>query len=161
MSQLTFASIPGFFDLGDAAIAGGQALTDDAIAKISHNAKFGAVRCERIYMGFYKHGDTVGTPPSPVDGYAYTRAEIQYDFRVFSTRAPGLGFVSGQAARPPIASAQNSSFYFGNYDIDDSTGLVYCETHYFDQGVQPETTTNDGILKVYALCQRSSLNVAN
>ena len=31
MSQLTMASIPGFFDIADSAIAGGQPLTDDSI----------------------------------------------------------------------------------------------------------------------------------
>ena len=52
MSQMLMSSIPGFFDLADSTIAGGRPLTDYALAKISHNAKFGAVRCEIIYMGF-------------------------------------------------------------------------------------------------------------
>ena len=75
MSQMLMSSIPGFFDLADSTIPGGQPLTDYALAKISHNAKFGAVRCEIIYMGFYGPGDTVAPPVSPVDGYSYSYAE--------------------------------------------------------------------------------------
>ena len=65
MSQLSFASIPGFFDLADVAIAAGQPLTDDSISKISHNAKFGVVRAEQFYMGFYRNGDVVPTAAPP------------------------------------------------------------------------------------------------
>ncbi len=161
MSQLTFSAIPGFFDIADAAIVGGQPLTDDSIAKISHNAKFGAIRCEIIYMGFFANGNTVGTPISPVDGYAYTRAEVMYHFNRYDSRAPGPGFVAGQAAKPPSASSQASQIYhFGPWDIDDSTGIVSLQTSYFVTG-GAETVTNDGIIKVYAMCQRSSVNVAN
>jgi len=38
---------------------------------------------------FYKHGDTVGTPLSPVDGYAYDQTEIVYEYSLYSTRRPG------------------------------------------------------------------------
>src|SRR5579875_2738055 len=78
MSQLTFTAIPGFFDLADSAIAGNQPLTDDSLQKISHNAKFAAVRCEVIFMGFYANGNTVPAPVSPVDGYVYSRAECVF-----------------------------------------------------------------------------------
>ncbi len=160
MSQLTFASVPGFFDLPNTAIAAGVALTDDSIQKISDNAKAGAVRCEDIYMGFFKHGDTVGLPTSPVDGYAYSRSEIHYRFNRYSNRAPGAGFVSGQAAAPAQASTQPASLYnFGAWDIDDSTGVVSLHTSYWDGST--ETSTNDGIIKVYAVCQRLSVNEAN
>ncbi|HLW79360.1 MAG TPA: hypothetical protein VKU44_07150, partial [Terriglobia bacterium] len=70
MSQLTFSQIPGFFDIADSVLAGGQPLTDDDMTKISHNAKFAAVRTELLFMGFYKPGDTIPAPVSPVDGYA-------------------------------------------------------------------------------------------
>lgn len=159
MSQLTFSSIPGFFDLLDSAIAAGQPLTDDAITKISHNAKAAAVRNERIYMGFFKHGDTVGLPTSPVDGYSYARSEVQYDFTRYAIRAPAAGFVSGQAARPAQASSQPASLYWFVTDINDSTGVVFMQTNYWDGS--HETPTNDGIVKVYAVCQRLSVNEAN
>lgn len=159
MSQLTFSSIPGFFDLADTAIAAGQPLTDDAITKISHNAKAAAVRNERIYMGFFKNGDTVGLPSSPVDGYSYSRAEVQYDFTRYAIRAPAAGFVSGQAARPAQANSQPAGLYWFVTDVDDATGAVFMQTSYWNGST--ETITNDGIVKVYAVCQRLSVNEAN
>ncbi len=160
MSQLTFSSIPGFFDLGDAAIAGGQALTDDSISKISHNAKFGAVRCELIYMGFFTAGNTVPTPTSPVDGYVYSRSEVMYIPILASSRSPAAGFVPGQAAFPTLATTDPGT---GNLiicpyqlDINDTTGVVTCQTYWSVSGAE-----NQGTVKVYAMCQRSSVNTAN
>ncbi len=164
MAQLTFASIPGFFDLGDSAIVGGQPLTDDAIGKISHNAKFGAVRCEIIYMGFYANGNTVPTPISPVDGYAYSRSEVMYVWSIYTNRTPAAGFVPGQAAPAPISASQAGNLYNfpGGWDINDATGVVSLKTTYNSNfSGLTEVVTNDGIIKVYALCQRSSVNVAN
>jgi hypothetical protein len=53
-------------------------LTDDSTSKISHNAKFAAVHCKIIYMGFCTAGNTASTPTSFVDGYAYSRSEVMY-----------------------------------------------------------------------------------
>ncbi len=160
MSQLTFSAIPGFFDIADSAIVGGQPLTDDSISKISHNAKFGAVRCEIIYMGFYKPGDTVGTPTSPVDGYAYARAECMYIPIFASSRSPAAGFVSGQAAFPALATTDpgTGSLIICPYqiDINDSTGVLTCQTYWSTSGAE-----NQGTVKVYAMCQRSSVNTGN
>lgn len=160
MSQLTFTAIPGFFDLADSAIAGNQPLTDDSLQKISHNAKFAAVRCEVIFMGFYTNGNTVPAPASPVDGYAYSRGEVQLLGMIYSSRAPAAGFIPGQAALPPL---ENNSAGQGNliaspyiYDIDDATGVVTYESYWTTNGAIAE-----GTLKVYAVCQRSSLNQNN
>src|SRR5437868_10026962 len=104
MSQLNFSAIPGFFDIVDSVLAGGQPLTDDAILKISHNAKFAAVRTEIIFMGYYRPGDTVPVPVSPVDGYTYSRTECMYLPLLASSRSPGAGFVSGQTSFPALAT---------------------------------------------------------
>lgn len=157
MSQLTFSAIPGFFDLADSAIAGNQPLTDDSLQKISHNAKFAAVRCEIIFMGYFTNGDTVPVPSSPVDGYTYSRAEAQMMGFVYSSRAPAAGFIAGQAAPPALVNNSNGT---GNviaspyqFDIDDATGVVTYETYWSGNGAQAE-----GTIKVFAVCQRSSLN---
>src|SRR4051794_17310138 len=121
MSQLLLNAVPGFTDLDEATIAAEEVLTDDALVKICQNAKFAAVRCERIFMGFYKNGDTVGLPVSPVDGYTYRQDEVLYDWSLYSTRAPGTGFVSGQADPPAISSTQPANLYWVKVDIDDST----------------------------------------
>ncbi len=160
MAQLTFASIPGFFDLADSTIVGGQPLTDDAIAKVSHNAKFAAVRHESIYMGFYRNGDVVGVPVSPVDGYAYTRAECLFFLIHASTLSPAAGFVVGQASFPGLASQAGSGTIIATpYQmfIESSTstgtpGRITLSNYYSTSGA-----VNEGTVAVYCLAMRSSV----
>jgi hypothetical protein len=165
MSQLSLASIPGFFDIADSAMAAGQAVTDDILLKLSHNAKFAAVRGKQIYMGFYANGNTVPTPVDPDDGYAYARSECQFVWLIYSNRAPGAGFIPGQQLPAPIASSQAGNLYNfpGGWDINDATGLVSLRTTYNTAtgGGLTEVVNNDGIVKVYANCLRSSINVAD
>ncbi len=159
MSQMTFISTAGITDIVDSQVlAATDVVTDDSLCKIAQNAQAAIVRIETIPMGFYKHGDTVGTPVSPVDGYPYSRNEIQYLFTWFSTRAPAQGFVSGQGTRPVIAVGQPTSFYWKTADIDDSTGNVSLQVSYFAQGVAAETISHDGIIKAVCVCQRASVN---
>ena len=160
MAQMIMSAEPDFFDLPDSSFAVDQPVTDDLLVKLNHNAKFGAVRCEYIFMGYYKHGDTVPVPASPVDGYGYSRDELLFDFRLVSTRGAGATFVSGQATPPPIASSQPANLYYFVCDVDDATGNVSIIVSYFKQG-GAETVTNDGIVKVYAICQRQSVNTSS
>lgn len=163
MSQLTLTSVPGFSDLADAAISGNVALTDDSMQKISHNAKFGSVRLECIYMGFYGHGDTIPTPVSPVDGYAYARAECSFTWMIYSNRSRAAPYTPGQQLPPPQASGQpqNGLYNFpGGWDINDLTGVVNLRTSYYSGG-GAEVVTTDGIIKVYCMAQRSSVSSAN
>jgi hypothetical protein len=160
MSQLTMSAIPGFFDLADSALAGGQPLTDDSILKISHNAKFGAVRCEVIYMGFYTSGNTVPTPTSPVDGYGYQRSECAFIPILASSRQPAAGFVPGQASFPALSSSDlgtgNLLIVPYQLDINDSTGVLTCQVFFSGNAAQ-----NQGTAKVYCIATRSSVNVNN
>lgn len=160
MSQLTFAAIPGFFDLADSALAGGQPLTDDSLIKINQNAKFAAVRTELLFMGFFQPGDTVPTPVSPVDGYIYSRNECLFLPILVSSRSPAAGFVSGQEAFPALSSVDAGT---GNLivvpyqlDIDDSTGVLTCKTYWSGSGAEDE-----GTVKIYCAGIRSSINVAD
>jgi hypothetical protein len=158
MSDLVFSTPPAFSDLADSDIVANKALTDDAIQKISNNAKFSAVRPERIYLGHYKHGDTVPFPVSPVDGYAYSSGEVLFDFELYSTRAPGVGFISGVSTSPPIASTQSGNLLSWIADIDNTTGVVSLTTVYLKGvaiGPGVSISSNDGIVKVYAICQRT------
>ncbi|HEX5481384.1 MAG TPA: hypothetical protein VFZ08_02005 [Terriglobia bacterium] len=160
MSQLTFSAVPGFFDLADSAIAGNQPLTDDSLQKISHNAKFAAVRCEMIYMGFYGSGDTVPVPVSPVDGYAYSRGECMFIPVFASSRQPAPGFIPGQDTFPALSNVDLGSggLVVVPYvvDISDATGFITCQVFFTTGGAQSQ-----GTVKVYAVCQRSSLNQNN
>lgn len=160
MSQLTFSQIPGFFDIADSVLTGGNPLTDDAILKISHNAKFAAVRTELLFMGFFKPGDTVPAPVSPVDGYAYSRAECLFLPIFASSRSPAAGFVSGQATFPVLSNNDPGQ---GNLivvpyqlDINDTTGSVTCQTYWSTSGAE-----NQGVVKVYCVAVRSSINVSD
>jgi hypothetical protein len=162
MSQLTWSAINGFFDLADTVLDPDQPVTDDLMKKISHNAKAGAVRAEIIYMGFYKDGNTVGVPSSPVDGYAYVRSEITYIWAEYSNRVPAGGFTPGQATPPALSSSNGGAGYIQHksYDVHDENGDVdlNIEYHVQDGG---STMTKDGTIKVWAICQRQSVNQAN
>jgi hypothetical protein len=157
MSQLTFSTIPGFFDIADSVLAGGQPLTDDAMLKLSHNAKFAAVRTEIVFMGYFQPGDTVPAPVSPVDTYSYSRAECMYLPILVSTRSPAAGFTSGQMSFPPLASTDpgQGSLIVVPYhlDVNNATGVVTCQTYWSTSG--PE---NQGLVKVYCIAIRSSVN---
>jgi hypothetical protein len=160
MSQLTLSAVPGFFDLSDAVLAGGNPLTDDAILKISHNAKFAAVRTEVIYMGFFQSGDTVPTPISLVDGYAYARAECLYLGTLASSRSPAAGFQSGQRSFPVLTNNDpgQGTLVIVPYqlDINDATGVVTCQTYWSASGAE-----NQGVVKVHCIAVRSSVNAAS
>jgi hypothetical protein len=160
MSQLTLSSIPGFFDIADTVLTGNQPLTDDSLLKMSQNAKFAAVRPEVIFMGFYQPGDTVPTPQSPVDGYAYARVECMFIPLFASSRSPAAGFVSGQQSFPVLSSTDSGQ---GNLisvpyqlDVNDATGRVTCQTYWSASGVESQ-----GLVKVYCIAMRSSVNVSN
>jgi len=160
MSQLTFSEQPGIVDLADATFDQDNPVTDVGLKQINHNAKFGAVRPEPIYMGWYKNGDVIPTPLSPVDGYAYSRAECNFDIIGFATRAPAPGFVPGQAARPAQANANGGagSLYWQFFDVNDFTGAVYTAVSYWDGS---EHITSDGMVKIRCQAIRASVNVAN
>jgi hypothetical protein len=76
----------------------------------------------------------------------------------YSNRPPQAGYTPGQATPPAQAINQPSSIYnFGPWDINDANGLVSLQTTYWDGKV--ETVTHDGTVKVFAVCQRLSVNL--
>ncbi len=163
MSQLTISVQPGFFDIADSTLVAGNPLTDTIMTEISHNAKFGAVRFEKIYMGYYANGNTVSPPQSPVDGYQYSYPECSFSIQGFCTRAPAPGFVPGQLAFPAIADtnqgASTGTILMCAYDINDVNGLVTITMDYWATSSGEEYNTNDGFVKVFVNCQRSSLTL--
>lgn len=160
MSQLTLGAAPTFNDISEDLLVAAQPLRQGAIQHISHNAKFGTVRKECIYEGFFKHGNTVPVSTSPIDGYVYSRAEITYKVMLFHTRQANGAFTPGQKGKPTVVFAQVANLYWWDFDIDDATGVVSCSVSYYKEG-GAETITNHGIVKVYAICQRSSDNANN
>lgn len=158
MSQLLIGTSPTYNDLSDSVLLANNPLTQDAIGKVANNIKMGVVRPETIFMGFYKNGDTVPAPISPVDGYVYTvSTEVTWHLIFYSTRAAGIGFQSGQSTAPPIAASQGGVQYWWTADIN-SSGVVATSVGYINNG-GTEVDGNDGMVKIYAVCQRTGPTV--
>jgi hypothetical protein len=160
---LTLSAIPVYNDIADANLVGGQFFTDQSIQQISANAKFAAVRKEVIYLGFFWHGCIIAPPVSPVDGYQYLISECQFDWMIYSNRSPSGTFTPGQTTPPSQSNSQpqNGPYNFpGEWDINDLTGVVNLRTSYYSGG-GAEVVNTDGIIKVYAMCQRGSVSQGN
>jgi hypothetical protein len=162
MSQLTYSTVPAPTDVADSTFDAGLPLVWQALAQISDNARLAAVRPELIYMGWYKDGDLLPLPISPVDGYVYERAEVRNLIQGFSTQPP-IVFTSGQATRPALGPSQGLKIDYVVFDIDDSLGQVLCNVYYESAnpgfpGGGASGLTGDGCLKVMAVCTRMLAN---
>lgn len=160
MAQLTFAVMPGFVDLPDSALAADQPLTDYSMTKISNNAKFAAVRPETFY-GWYKNGESVLLPASAVDGYQYSRPELEYEVAAWSSRSPAADAATNGAATKPARADLNDgpgSLFLMDFWVEEKNeanpGLVHCEVHYWNNG--NEIVTNGGFVKVRTIATRLS-----
>jgi hypothetical protein len=77
-----------FVDLAESLFDAGAPLRDDAAAVANQNAKYAALRPE-FFVAEYHHGAVVPTPTSPIDGYAYTRDELEYAFELVDSASYG------------------------------------------------------------------------
>ncbi len=163
--SLTMAAVPAFWTdpEPDASLVGGLPLGQTLLRHLNQNAKFGIVRFERFFMGFWANGAAVSLPTSPVDGYAYTRPEVTYQALWASTGATPGGFNNGQTTFPSTSSPSiDGRLLWMAKDIDDSSGVVSIQVNYGTADPPGGgTTTNDGIVKVYAIGQRGSINQAS
>ncbi len=156
MSQLTFATVPGFVDLPDSTLAADEPLTDYAVTKISNNAKFAAVRPEMFY-GWYRNGQTVQLPTSPVDGYTYAREELEYEVAAWCSRSPS-GATDGATTKPARANLNDGpgTLFLMDFWVEErneaNPGLVHCEVSYWNSG--SEVFTNGGFVKVRTIATR-------
>lgn len=160
MAQLTWATQPGAVDLPDSNLATDQPLTDYSLTKISNNAKFAAVRPETFY-GWYKDGETVQIPTSPVDGYVYSRQELEYEVAAWDSRPPASGqAANGAIAKPPRATVNSAAgtlfdmFFYVEEKNDANPGLAHCFVSYWDNGTEHQTSS--GMVKVRAIATRLS-----
>lgn len=101
---LTMALTPGFCAPLDCALQDTQYVSDDTLVKLNHSIKFAAIRKEVFNMGYYHDGDSIPTPVSPVDSYAYTVDECMFIPLLGSACPVTGGFVEGQGAFPLLAS---------------------------------------------------------
>ncbi|HZT71508.1 MAG TPA: hypothetical protein VFC10_17405 [Terriglobia bacterium] len=160
MGQMTFATVPGFVDLPDSVLQADQPLTDYDLTKINNNAKFAAVRPE-VFYGWYKNGETVIIPTSPVDGYVYARQELEYEVAAWCSRSPAGGAATNGALVKPARANTNDApgtLFLMDFWVEEkneaSPGLVHCEVHYWDNGT--EYPTNGGFVKVRTIATRLS-----
>jgi len=161
MAQLTFSQQPGAVDLVDSTFDQDKPVTDVALKQLNQNAKFGMVRVE-FFQGYYKNGETVALPVSPVDGYAYARAELRYVWSVYSTR-PATGATNGTANPPALGSEQIGGGGVDGVDVftayvehknSTNRGLVHCQIIMGDGTNQ--TITSSGVLYVTTIAERLS-----
>lgn len=158
MAQLIWATVPGAVDLPDSNLAADQPLTDYSLTKISNNAKFAAVRPETFY-GWYKNGETVQIPTSPVDGYVYTRSELEYEVAAWCSRSPN-GATNGALTKPARGDVNDAAgvLYLMDFWVEEKNeanpGLVHCYVSYWDSGT--EHPTSGGFVKVRTVATRLS-----
>jgi len=147
---LTLQTPPGFADLPNSALAANQPAFAINAAKISENAAFGMVRTE-VFNGLYINGDTVALPISPIDGYVYSRNELIYFYNIRNTTNPVSHWLS----------APTQTLFYGEWNVDQTTGAVACFEVYRHSGIHPNlTTSNDGKLEVWTVAQRQLTNLA-
>jgi len=143
MSVLTLQSSPGFTDVQDSALVANAYAYGFKLAQISDNAAFGMCGLE-VFVGDYKHGDTVLLPVSATDGYVYQRSELLYVWTVLNSVSPQSGWISAV-----------DSLWFTNWNVDQTTGVVFSEEWYRRSGNHANPTkTNDGTLRVFTIAQR-------
>ena len=154
-----WSTVPGAVDIPDANLEADQPVTDYSLTKISNNAKFAAVRPETFY-GWYRNGETVALPTSPVDGYHYTRAELEYEVAAWCSRSP-VGPTNGALTKPARANGNGGAgnLYLMDFWVEEkneaSPGLVHSLVSYYIEG-GAETLTNDGFVKVRTIATRLS-----
>jgi hypothetical protein len=158
MAQLIWSTVPGAVDLPDSNLAADQPLTDYSLTKISNNAKFAAVRPETFY-GWYRNGETVQIPTSPVDGYVYTRSELEYEVAAWCSRSPN-GATNGALTKPARGDVNDAPgvLYLMDFWVEEKNeanpGLVHCYVSYWDSGT--EHPTSGGFVKVRTVATRLS-----
>ena len=134
---ITATGTVSFTDLNaNVFLPGKPPLDDDALVMV-RNSKFAALRPE-FFITTQAHGTTVPLPTSPIDSYAYARAELIYLYARSDTAAPGS-----------IGSLLTLHGF-----IRQDTGAVTLNTLYFNQG-GAQTNTNNGTFRVMTVALRS------
>jgi hypothetical protein len=135
---ITATGTVSFTDLNaNVFLPGKPPLDDDALVMV-RNSKFAALRPE-FFVTTQTHGTTVALPTSPIDGYAYARAELIYLYARSDTAAPGA-----------IGSLLTLHGF-----IRQDTGAVTINTLYFEPPKGDQTNTNNGTFRVVTVGLRS------
>ncbi len=134
---ITATGTVSFTDLNaNVFLPGKPPLDDDALVMV-RNSKFAALRPE-FFVTTQAHGTTVPLPTSPIDSYAYARAELIYLYSRNDTAAPGA-----------IGSLLTLHGF-----IRQDTGAVTLNTLYYRQG-GAITNPNNGTFRVVTVALRT------
>jgi hypothetical protein len=120
-----------------------NALHAMTLAQTASNAALGMVRPEFFY-DVVVDGDTVPTPVSTVDGYAYQRDELMYIYTQITTFSANTGWTTA----PGI-------LFYCMWDVDPLSGKVTIKEVYHPDGNTPVNSTSDGELIVLTVAQRA------
>jgi hypothetical protein len=146
--NLVLSTVPTYADVPDSELTSDAAVTQGILQNLNENAKFSVVNSEAIYLGEFVDGNTVPTPVSPADGYAYSYAEVMF---CFSWRWTPQGSAYGQ---PPLAQGQLAPF---KCSINASTGVVSITVEMIDDAGNLTTESGWGRVQVVAFCSRAGV----
>lgn len=142
--------IPGFSDLPDNVLQAEDPAFALHVGEIATNATFGMVRME-VFPCMQIHGDTVALPTSCLDGYKYSRAELNYIWTVQNSTDHSTNWISGP-----------DSLWFANWNVNQVTGEVFSE-EWYERSSTADTRlaakSNDGLLMVFTIAQRQKTNM--
>jgi len=124
---------------------------------------------EVFFLGFYRDGGYVGVLgnelrfKSPIDKYQYEQKQVFYIWSLFWSRQPaalnddGSPFVDGQLTIPaiPVSNSGPGEILFLNFVVNQNDGSVTCQVTYRLEASGVATDTNDGVLAIFAQCQRA------
>jgi hypothetical protein len=153
LATLTLTAHPSYFDHPDGTFYTDRPLNQRLIQEMNRSAKYGVVNTEIIYMGVFKHGDTVPTPVSPADGYAYSYAETQWQTSMRWT-ADDNGGTPATMKIPDLGKGQLSDW---SSSVSNVSGVVSISVVY-ELGSQ--TTYHTGRVAVFAFCSRGQIIVS-
>ena len=150
MASLTLSASPGFTAIPPANFSAGNPATDVDLKALRSNAEFAAVRNEQVW-GFYRNGETVALPVSPVDGYMYSRSECVYSWSIYSTGASPVDLAGTHTTPAPGGSTGSGEMLQMTALVDQASGAVSMGVGYFKSS---QANTADGILLVITHAQR-------
>ena len=151
---IVVATSPGFSDVPDSAFDAAAPVTSANLKAICENSKFAALRNEQFW-GYYKNGEVVNLPVSPIDGYEYGRDELLYSWSVYGTQGPPAGAVQGSQTLPVMThNGGAGEMLYTLAWVDQATGAVNSTIAYYVPG-GAQTNVNDGVLMVITHAQRS------
>lgn len=127
-----------FVDITSNLLVSGLPLRSDVLLQQAANTRYALCRHE-VFQGVYTNGQTVALPVSPIDGYTYSRHELNYIYTYAST-----------------SPQTNIRLGVWKCQVDQSTGVVTSIIQRVADGGTFKQT-NDGQLMVWVFAQRDDV----